>query len=144
MTDMNSSSTAAAGTAAAKPAATPGTAASKPEIVSKPVTPASASASPASPAAAVVPDTKLPASEPKRKPKVGVVGLSPENYDPKQYGGAKLAIVKLLREGIMQFDSQYRIKVDSADEEGTLIPFTPFFASRVGTLIDIIEIVNAD
>ena len=62
--------------------------------------------------------------------------LKPESkYKSEDFGGAPIVRLKLKQAGIMQYDSVYKLKLDSV--EPTEIPLTPFFAERIGRTVEL-------
>lgn len=60
-------------------------------------------------------------------------GIAKSGYKSEDYNGAPIVMLKLAKAGIMQYDSQYRLKLDST--EPTPMPLTPFFASRLNSTV---------
>lgn len=61
------------------------------------------------------------------------MAITESGYKSEDYSGAPIVMLKLAKEGIMQYDSQYRLKLDST--EPTPMPLTPFFASRLNSTV---------
>lgn len=61
------------------------------------------------------------------------MAITESGYKSEDYNGAPIVMLKLAKEGIMQYDSQYRLKLDST--EPTPMPLTPFFASRLNSTV---------
>jgi hypothetical protein len=54
-------------------------------------------------------------------------------YNSEDYNGAPIVKLALIKDGTMQYDSRFKLKLDST--EPTEMPLTPFFAERLNKTV---------
>lgn len=92
------------------------------DLSSKPIA-ATASAATIKPSAATTPQAQ-------QKP------VLKQKYNSDDFDGAPIVKLALLTPNTMQYDSKYRLKLDST--EPTEMPLTPFFAERLNKTIKLV------
>lgn len=117
-----------------KPPVNTAAAASTPQSAQPTATAPIKPASSVPPVAPVKPDeTKVDTVKSDETKVDTATGIAKSGYKSEDYNGAPIVMLKLAKAGIMQYDSQYRLKLDST--EPTPMPLTPFFASRLNSTV---------
>ena len=81
--------------------------------------------------------TAKPAAIPPAPP-VNAAPQDKRKTDPR-FVSFQWVKMRLIKEGTMQYDPSYPdLKLNSAAKEGVLMPLTPFFASKIGSTIELI------
>lgn len=100
-----------------------------------PVTVAPVVATPQSVPAAQAAQVKPASSEVEVKEKSIAEIIAASGYKSEDYDGAIIVVLKLNQPDIMQYDSVYKLKLDST--EPTAMPLTPFFAARLNSTVSL-------
>lgn len=61
-----------------------------------------------------------------------------ETYKGPNPSNAPIVRLRLLQPDTVQYDTVNKIMLNSSDKKGVLIPLTPFFASRIGTNVELV------
>jgi len=80
-----------------------------------------------------VPQTKASASVIKQDQQEPVLQKVESKYKSEDYNGAPIVKLSLIKGGTMQYDSKFKLKLDSI--EPTEMPLTPFFAERLNRTV---------
>lgn len=65
------------------------------------------------------------------------------DFHRSKFEGIKLAKLRLLKPGIIQYDPQYpELVLNTDSSEGKILPLTSFFSGRLGKTIELISIVE--
>lgn len=89
------------------------------------------------PTAAAPAKPTAPTAAPVAKP---VLKLS---FNRSKYQGLKLARLRLLQSGIIQYDPQNsELVLDTTAPEGKILPLTAFFSGRLGKTVELVKLIE--